>query len=152
MASVPSAEPYRYSSLPDGVFIRVLELKPGEIGSNLDVSLHLEALDRHPHYVALSYTWGHPDDCATVTCGGKHIKVPRNLHDALQTIRDDSRPIVLWADSICIDQHSNKEKNHQVALMGKIYQQASRVIVWLGTDKEGCRQFHFRTSSPSRTS
>jgi hypothetical protein len=38
----------------------------------------------------------------------------------------------LWIDSICIDQTSMEEKNHQVALMGDIYKMAEKVDIWLG--------------------
>jgi hypothetical protein len=136
MASALSAELYQYSSLPKGSFIRVLNLKPGEHGSALDVSLQAVSLDEQPSYVALSYTWGHPDDCAFVTCGGKLIKVPSNLYHALQSLRDRARATTLWADSISIDQTSNLEKNHQVPLMGRVYQQASSVVAWLGADEK----------------
>lgn len=37
-------------------------------------------------------------------------------------------------DSICIDQNSIEERNHQVKLMGNVYQRASRVLIWLGEE------------------
>ena len=33
---------------------------------------------------------------------------------------------------MCIDQRSNTERSAQVAMMGEIYQIASRVYIWLG--------------------
>jgi hypothetical protein len=39
--------------------------------------------------------------------------------------------MVLWCDAICIDQDSIFERNHQVQLMGRIYEQATTVLVWL---------------------
>ena len=42
----------------------------------------------------------------------------------------------IWIDAICInqsDKQSNmEEKNHQVGMMGEIYQSATEVLVWLG--------------------
>ncbi|KAH8634294.1 hypothetical protein IG631_09694 [Alternaria alternata] len=38
----------------------------------------------------------------------------------------------LWIDAICIDQSRVEERNHQVAMMGKIYSLARKVLVWLG--------------------
>jgi hypothetical protein len=39
----------------------------------------------------------------------------------------------IWADGVCIDQDNTyDEKNHQVALMKRIYTQSAAVIVWLG--------------------
>jgi hypothetical protein len=40
----------------------------------------------------------------------------------------------LWIDQLCIDQASNKEKNHQVRLMSDIYREAREVVVWLGKE------------------
>jgi hypothetical protein len=85
----------------------------------------------------LLYAGGHLNDYAFVRCEVKCIKIPSNLHDALQTLRNSNHSVVLWADSICVDQHSSLEKNSQVALMGRIYQRASGVTDWLGTNKDG---------------
>jgi hypothetical protein len=47
---------------------------------------------------------------------------------------------MLWIDAICIDQrkekHSTKERNSQVQMMGEIFNEARRVLVWLGTGDE----------------
>jgi hypothetical protein len=43
---------------------------------------------------------------------------------------------------ICIDQTSDEERSHQVALMSDIYKAATQVIVWLGeSDPETDRAF-----------
>jgi hypothetical protein len=42
----------------------------------------------------------------------------------------------LWADAICIQQTNPPEKGRQVQLMGKIYENSSRTLVWLGMDDE----------------
>jgi len=44
-----------------------------------------------------------------------------DLHDSL----------VLF-DSVCIDQSSIAERNHQVALMADIYRKCKRCLIWLG--------------------
>ena len=38
----------------------------------------------------------------------------------------------LWIDALCIDQFSEAEKNHQVSMMGEIYDRAGLVLTWLG--------------------
>lgn len=38
----------------------------------------------------------------------------------------------MWIDAICINQSNLKEKGHQVALMGRVFSDARRVVVWLG--------------------
>lgn len=42
------------------------------------------------------------------------------------------RPGLWWIDAICINQADTEEKNHQVALMRYIYEEASQVYAWLG--------------------
>ncbi|KAE9364279.1 hypothetical protein N431DRAFT_563623 [Stipitochalara longipes BDJ] len=52
----------------------------------------------------------------------------------LQRLRDggSGKYRCLWIDSLCIDQTNNKDRNHQVASMGRIYENAQIVLVWLG--------------------
>ncbi|KAK1975492.1 heterokaryon incompatibility protein [Colletotrichum cereale] len=38
----------------------------------------------------------------------------------------------LWVDAMCIDQSSSLEKSRQVQMMGRIYEAARSVVVWLG--------------------
>ncbi|KAK3722438.1 hypothetical protein LTR37_002430 [Vermiconidia calcicola] len=38
----------------------------------------------------------------------------------------------LWIDALCINQDDRNEKTHQVAMMGRIYQEAEEVLIWLG--------------------
>jgi hypothetical protein len=41
---------------------------------------------------------------------------------------------LLWIDAICIDQteEAEQERNQQLQIMGHIYSQAVKVIIWLG--------------------
>ena len=59
-----------------------------------------------------------------------------NLHEFLKVFCtwQKSAWIWLWVDQICIDQSSNKERNHQVAMMGDIYRRATETYMWLGPD------------------
>jgi hypothetical protein len=61
------------------------------------------------------------------------IPLTNNLNDALHDLwnADELTSKVFWIDQICIDQEG-EEKNHQVAFMGQIYKNASRVITYLG--------------------
>jgi hypothetical protein len=115
---------------------------------------------RPESYVALSYTWGPPDAGKSISIDGKPFEVRDNLWDFLNeactrgtftrsrdtTLLDEriraSFPGIyfpargeqdyLWIDAICIDQSQVEERNHQVAMMGKIYSWARKVLVWLG--------------------
>ena len=134
---------FKHPRLPQGDFIRILDLKNGDLDSPLEFCFQLAHLNDHPPYEALSYTWGLLGDSATVLFQGLQISIPSNLRDALRMLRKPNSNRVVWADSLCIDQNDNEEKNHQVALMGRIYQQASQVIVWLGTDPMGIASMAF---------
>jgi len=57
--------------------------------------------------------------------------VGANLHSALLNLRYEDRERILWIDAICIDQTSPTERNQQVTIMGDIYKQSWRVLVWL---------------------
>jgi hypothetical protein len=41
---------------------------------------------------------------------------------------------MVWVDARCINQKNVKERGEQVSKMGQIYEQCSRVIVYLGAD------------------
>lgn len=68
------------------------------------------------------------------------------LQQQLPTLQSDSvsrkrpyRPFFLWVDAICINQADVVERNSQVKLMGDLYSNATRVIIWLGDTKANMR-------------
>jgi hypothetical protein len=115
---------------------------------------------RPESYLALSYTWGSPNAGKSISIDGKSFEVRDNLWDFLneactrgtftrrptptsehlRTMRmmfpgtciPGEEQDFLWIDAICIDQSQVEERNHQVAMMGKIYSRAYEVLVWLG--------------------
>jgi hypothetical protein len=60
--------------------------------------------------------------------------VTENLVAALLRFRYLTNQRVLWIDSICINQNAIEKRNHQVKLMGNVYQRADRVLIWLGEE------------------
>jgi hypothetical protein len=71
---------------------------------------------------------------------GNDFYIYNNLCDFLTLQSTDAgicRDTYLWVDQICIDQLNIEERNHQVNLMSKIYQLATRTIVWLGLPGRG---------------
>ncbi|PVH76869.1 hypothetical protein DL98DRAFT_372665, partial [Cadophora sp. DSE1049] len=64
------------------------------------------------------------------------VSIQGNLYLALLHLRDLNKdmpgPFMLWADAICVNQQDNVGKSHQVQQMKQIYENASKVIVWLG--------------------
>jgi Heterokaryon incompatibility protein (HET) len=100
--------------------------------------LHLKRLHQGcPSYEAFSYVWGNAfARKAEIMCNGKVLKVTPNLKDALQRLRLKTCSRLVWVDAICINQDDTQERGHQVQMMSSIYEGASRVIVWLGANKD----------------
>jgi hypothetical protein len=67
---------------------------------------------------------------------GHWFYVTLNLFHALQHFRSKDEERTLWADAICIQQTNPPEKGRQVQLMGKIYENSLRTLVWLGVDHD----------------
>src|SRR5437763_2617986 len=88
-------------------------------------------------YEALSYTWGAESSLQQITLNNRVFKVRQNLFAALKHLRDQRRPRVLWIDAISINQADTVEKGHQIRLMHRIYQHATKVVVSLGVANDG---------------
>ncbi|KAF7932669.1 uncharacterized protein EAE98_003968 [Botrytis deweyae] len=89
----------------------------------------------HNHYEALSYQWGSPRDRQMIFINGQKCLVRANLWSALNQLRNEHTERILWVDALCINQSDTFERNHQVGQMSKIYEQAARVICWIGVDE-----------------
>lgn len=55
---------------------------------------------------------------------------------ALQYLRRTDEPRILWIDALCINQQDEVEKGPQVAIMGDIYRNATRVVAWIGPEAD----------------
>lgn len=125
--------------------IGLLDIKLGHVRCQIQ-NFNLASV---PPYRALSYAWG---DTTTreISLNGHPLEVRTNLWAALahlpltgygtksSSCREDmlvhEKPWI-WIDALCINQNSTEERNHQVRLMGRIYAEASEVIVWLGCEE-----------------
>lgn len=57
----------------------------------------------------------------------------QNLWRALQRLRPkEGKPLVIWADAVCINQNDVVERGAQISKMRGIYQGAEGVAVWVG--------------------
>ncbi|KAK1996097.1 HET-domain-containing protein [Colletotrichum falcatum] len=91
-------------------------------------------------YEALSYCWGSGTSPRhTVLVNGGFLFVTENLFEALEYLREPGEDRILWVDALCIDQSNIKERGHQVAWMGKVYENAERVLFWLGHVPYDCK-------------
>jgi hypothetical protein len=140
---------YKYAPLCEGSTrqIRILKLLHA---SEERLQCSLEHVDlSSATYVALSYEWGNEkkhtwmeviDSVNGRTLG--MIPLTDNLYNALCDLHLSPQVTskMFWIDQICIDQTNELERGHQVDLMGLIYQNAQRVISYLGpehpTDEE----------------
>ncbi|KAF1989311.1 galactose oxidase [Aulographum hederae CBS 113979] len=99
----------------------------------ISCSLLATPLEEAPPYEAISYAWGDPGCGENFLCvEGKGIAVTKNLVDALRHCRNSSQSRVLWTDAACINQKDLDERSQQVAIMYKIYRDASQVLIWIG--------------------
>lgn len=136
---------YEFSFLPEKKFeytpfdntrqcfrlIRLLKRTGTTISCELFDAFFDEEDDLIP-YEALSYTWGGIFKTETIVVNECSMAVTRNLYHALSHLQYEDAERILWVDAVCIDQESNRERNHQVPLMSKIYRRAEKVNVWLG--------------------
>jgi hypothetical protein len=97
----------------------------------LECTLETVTMDNVKAYEALSYMWSDSDPTVNILLDGKKVLIRPNLAYALAALRT-SKPRVLWIDALCINQENFYERNHQVRLMGEIFDRASQVLVWLG--------------------
>lgn len=132
---------YKHRRLSSSRSIRILTLDPSPVFTDpLEVSLTEVALDKISSqvspYEALSYVWGAPKGDRPLQCDGESLLVTANCESALRNLRLAESTRTLWVDAICIDQDDGKEsvreRNAQVAMMGKVYRKATRTICWLG--------------------
>lgn len=125
-----------YSALPGDRSFRILVIEPASTeDEDLHTRLLVATLDDKPSYEAISYTWGDPSDVTLLRCNDSRVKVPQNLESALKRLRRATGPRHVWADSVCINQQDIPERGQQVSIMRNIYQNAERVLVWLGLDE-----------------
>ncbi|KAK4446295.1 heterokaryon incompatibility protein-domain-containing protein [Podospora aff. communis PSN243] len=139
---VTEKEPYQYKKLEPGKNIRLLHLDSCKTADgHLTGDLKAVDLKSRPKYTALSYVWGQPPPSTAdphrrvehqIKCRSGTISITKNCHDALIDLRTLHGNIVIWVDSICINQLDNHEKGPQIGLMLDIYAQAQVVYVWLG--------------------
>lgn len=135
---------YVYEALDSPLDIRLIWLQPGsgndQLRGEIDYISFSDFFDCEvpQPYEALSYVWGSPTKTCTLSLPEGDIGLTSNLTQALQHIRHASQRQCIWVDAICIDQQNLQERGHQVGLMGQIYSNAIRVLVWLGPDTSCC--------------
>ncbi|KAI8931887.1 hypothetical protein NX059_010791 [Plenodomus lindquistii] len=126
--------------------IRTLEVSDPDSAGGLVCRLSDTPFENNHDFTALSYCWGARQGTIPTRftlANGEHalLDITPSLDSFLrQFLADHPKECIrpkLWVDAVCINQNDPEEKALQIAIMHKIYQQAQRVIVWLG---EGTKQ------------
>ncbi|KAI1758563.1 HET-domain-containing protein [Hypoxylon sp. FL1150] len=129
--------------------IRLVTIRPGTWSDIIACEVHVASMDDSPSYEALSYVWGDANKRRPISVDGQHFEVAENLYLALRRLRRAASPRVMWIDAICINQKDDKEKSTQVGMMGRIYSNCQKAVLWLGEDPKSLR--FPRLSSPPRS-
>ena len=121
--------------------IRLLHILPGQPDSPIECRMRsiLLTKDSVPSYEAVSYVWSLISGQKEIRVNGLPLVVPAAAAEVLQHLREPTAVKVVWIDSICINQTNDSERNHQVAIMGHIYQKTAKTLVWLGPADESTR-------------
>ena len=127
---------YQYSRLDDPSHqIRLVSIVSRPNRKRLYLELEVASIDEvNGQYEAVSYMWGAQAPERHVILNGKTLILRDNIWRCLKHLRDcDLTKSRLWIDTLCIDQSNEDEKSQQVAKMGHIFKNASRVLIWLGS-------------------
>ena len=124
---------FQHQALPDSTtHIRLLEIIECEPNKSIVCELSVSPIETAPPYYAISYTWGDAELTVALTVSGRRMTVRQNCEYALRQAFNSNASRHFWIDSVCIDQTSTQEKNHQVAMMGRIYKRATHVFACVG--------------------
>ncbi|THV49869.1 hypothetical protein BGAL_0175g00060 [Botrytis galanthina] len=120
--------------------IRVLEILPFEdFSETINTTCRIISLASDTSteaYVALSYTWGAPNNTSYIRVNGYQHKVTPNLESALRHLRNDKNKIVIWVDAVCINQNDIPERDIQLQMMADVYKKARVGLSWLGEESD----------------
>lgn len=121
---------FEYSPLCPGQ-IRILRLAPDKRDNALFGELITTQLDENKiEYDALSYMWGDPTPTDSIWLSSKALPITSNLRSALNHLRYEDRPLIIWIDAVCINQGNDLERVEQVQLMRRLYRGA-KVRIWI---------------------
>lgn len=105
---------------------------------SISASFRTVSLDESPEFYALSYVWGSPTMTRPLHVNSTEVLISPNLEHIIRVLLGHEKGLAtvrgkaIWIDALCIDQDNIAEKEQQIPLMGQIYRQATRVLMWLG--------------------
>ncbi|KAJ9655319.1 hypothetical protein H2198_005774 [Neophaeococcomyces mojaviensis] len=111
--------------------IRLLEVLPNTDDGLINCRLQTVSLHEHD-FVALSYQWGPADSLHDIFVNGQRCQVRQNLWEFLIVASERASHMLLWVDTLCINQTDLEERNEHVRIMDEIYKASAMVLSWLG--------------------
>lgn len=86
-------------------------------------------------YRTLSYVWGGADQPThTLITPNGTLNLHESICNALIRLRQKGSVVILWVDTICINQANEKEKEQQILYLPRIFQGAACTVGFLGAD------------------
>ena len=147
-----SAKTFAYKPLPAG-HIRLLCRNSNSPSSSVVLSSDEEdhyqlvtfSSKDSPAYEVISYCWGtEPSNQQRFLNmhmeGGGALPITPHLKEGLRSAFAVFDSKWLWVGAICITQDDEVEKAEQVAQMARIFEDARRVVVWLGADYDDSKR------------
>lgn len=107
--------------------------------NNTSIEIVALPMEHAPPYECVSYAWETKSrDLRIPLLDDTSVPITPSLLTAMPSLIHASKTGYLWVDQLCIDQDNEAERSQQVAKMGAIYENAERMLVWLGDE---CQQF-----------
>lgn len=131
----PGGSLFNYQPFISSTHIRLLHLDPGTDADPLRCSIIQVDLNEKPNFTAISYMWGPPEKPFRMLVEDSHfIPLTASLDVLLKDVRHSDQRGPFWADQICINQSDPDGRSQQVVLMGRIYEDATQVITYIGPE------------------
>lgn len=137
-----------YDKLATETTVRLIRVLPILVNDRIICEILFRDLEFHPelNYRALSYQWGTPTPVKDIYLqidkqGLRLISIHENLwqflhhiqvHATSDTMHRKWSDLLIWTDSLSLNQTDKEEISQQVPRMGQIYSQAAEVLIWLG--------------------
>lgn len=100
----------------------------GEASSSSSLRLELSVVsldkkDDEPEFFVICHA---PGESTTITVDQQRTEASHGL------LGGNDTPVYIWAGEVCVNKHDPAECDSQSVLLPRIYQQAKKVIIWLG--------------------
>ncbi|KAK3898930.1 heterokaryon incompatibility protein-domain-containing protein [Staphylotrichum tortipilum] len=136
---MPPFNHYQYQALcaEDAIRLVVLDVATDEEAPLSCSLIQRPRSARHIEYFAISYTVGEREFTRTLEVihdgdDTSYLRITSNVDALLRHLRTLNRARYLWIDAICLNQDDEIEKAQQVPKMGRIYEDAKGVHIWVG--------------------